>query len=88
MGKFGSKKLKLSVLPENWHTCFLEGADSYSDISCLNFKTQIYFWASVGQKSQSCLFCLKTDVHDPEDTDSYAEINFVNFKPKFIFGQS
>ena len=38
-GKYGPKKLKLSVLPENWYTWYLEDADSYSDISILNFKT-------------------------------------------------
>ena len=33
----GQKKSKLSILPENWHTWCLEDADSYSDISFLNF---------------------------------------------------
>ena len=54
-GKYGPKKLKLSVLPENWYTWYLEDADSYSDISILNFKTYIHFWANLGQKSQSWL---------------------------------
>ena len=39
LGKFGPKKSKSSVLPEKWHTWYLEDADSYSDISFLNFKT-------------------------------------------------
>ena len=38
-GKFGLKKSTLSILPENWHTCYLEDVDSYSKISFLNFKT-------------------------------------------------
>ena len=38
MGKFGWKKSKLFVLPENWHTEYLEDADSYCDISFLNFE--------------------------------------------------
>ena len=37
--KFGPKKSNLSILPENWHTCYLEDADSYFKISFLNFKT-------------------------------------------------
>ena len=36
--KFGPKKSKLFVLSENWHTWYLEDADTYSDISFLNFK--------------------------------------------------
>ena len=57
MAKFGPKKSKLSVLPENWHIWYLEYADSYSDIVFLNLK--IYFWANLGRKSQNCSFWLK-----------------------------
>ena len=57
MVKFGPKKSKLSVLPENWHIWYLEYADSYSDIVFLNLK--IYFWANLGRKSQNCSFWLK-----------------------------
>ena len=32
LGKFGPKKLKLSVLPENWHTWYLKDTNSYSNI--------------------------------------------------------
>ena len=39
LGKFLVKNLKLSVLLENCHTCYLEDADSSSDINCLSFKT-------------------------------------------------
>ena len=35
---FGLKKSKLSVLPEGWHTEYLEDADSYSSINLLNFQ--------------------------------------------------
>ena len=37
-GQILAKTSKLSVLPENWHTWYFEDADSYSDISFLNFK--------------------------------------------------
>ena len=57
--KFRPKNLKLFILTENWHTWYLEDADSYSDISFLNFQPKIHFWANLGQKGQSCLFCLK-----------------------------
>ena len=38
LGKFGPKKSKISVLPENWHTEYLKDADIYSDISFLNLQ--------------------------------------------------
>ena len=39
LGKFGSKNSKLSILSENWYTWYLKDADSYSNISFLNFKS-------------------------------------------------
>ena len=48
-----------SVLSENWHTWYLEDANSYSNISFMNFQLWIPFWANLGQKSQSCPFYLK-----------------------------
>ena len=33
LGKFGSNKSKLSVLPKNWHTWYLKDANTYSNIS-------------------------------------------------------
>ena len=59
LGKFGPKKLKLSVFPENWHAWNIDDADPYSNISFLNFRLSIHFWANLGQKSQSCLICLR-----------------------------
>ena len=67
LGKFGQKKIKFSVLPENWHAWYLENADSYFNIYFLNFKPKTNFWgrfwADLGQKSQICSFCLKTGTH-------------------------
>ena len=63
-GKFGSKRSKLSILTENWHTQYLKDDDSYSVINFLNFPPEIYFWANLGRKSQSCLFCLKIGIWD------------------------
>ena len=39
LGKFGPKKSNLFILPENWRTLYLEDADSFSEISFLNFET-------------------------------------------------
>ena len=61
--KFGPKKSNLSVLPENWHTWYLEDLNSYFNISFQNFQPKIHFWANLGQKTQSCLFCLKIGTH-------------------------
>ena len=35
------------------------GSDSYSGISFLIFQPLIHFWENLGQKYQSCPFCLK-----------------------------
>ena len=37
LGKFGPKKSKLSVLTENWYTCYLGSADSESGLRFLKF---------------------------------------------------
>ena len=39
LGKFGPKKSNLFILLENWHTWYLEDADSYFKISFLIFKS-------------------------------------------------
>ena len=39
LGKFKPKKSALSILPENWHTWYLEDTDSFFNTSFLNFKT-------------------------------------------------
>ena len=41
LGKFWPKNLKLSVLPESWHTEYLQYVDYYSDISFRKFQTLI-----------------------------------------------
>ena len=41
LGKFGSKNSKLSFWTENWHSWYIEDADSYSNISFMNFQTYI-----------------------------------------------
>ena len=63
LGKFGPKKSNLSVLPENWHTWYIEDDNSYFNISFQNLQSKIHFWANLSQKTQSCPFCLKIGTH-------------------------
>ena len=53
--KFRSKNLKLTILTENWHIWYIRGADSEPRHS----EPKIRFWANLGRKNQTCLFCLK-----------------------------
>ena len=51
--KFRWKNSKLSVLPENWHTWYLGGADSKSTLRFLKFRLQNTFLGKFGPKSQN-----------------------------------
>ena len=42
------------VLPENWYTCYPKVGDLCSNISFLNFKMWIHFWANLDRKTESC----------------------------------
>ena len=57
LGKFRPKTL--FVLPENWHTWYLENADSYFNVLFLNFKSKTSYWANLGKKSQIIPFARK-----------------------------
>ena len=61
--KFRWKNSKLSVLPENWHTWYLGGADSKSTIRFLKFRAQNLFLDKFGPKSKNCPFALKIGTH-------------------------
>ena len=63
LGKFGPKKSKLPVLTENWYIWYLKDADSYFNISFMNFYIQIPFWANLDQKNKNYLSCLKVGIH-------------------------
>ena len=48
LGKFGPKKSKFSILPENWHIWYLKEVNSCSGSSFLNLLSKIHFgqvWA-------------------------------------------
>ena len=86
--KFGSNKSKLTVLTENWHTWYLEDAGSYSNISFMNFRLLIPFWANLDQKSQNCLFCLKAGIHGISRMLTLTQhLFFFKFELKSIFGK-
>ena len=89
LGKFRPKKSKLSVLPENWQSWYLEDGDSYFNITFLNFQPKTDFWANLGQKTQSCPFCLKIGTNDISRMwILILTLVFWISKPKSIFGQS
>ena len=50
MSKFGPKKTKLSVLPENWHTWYLGGVDSESGLRYSKYQHQNPFFGKFGLK--------------------------------------
>ena len=82
-GQIWRTSLQLSVLTEKWHTEHLEDTDSYFVISFLNFLPEIYFWANLGWKSQSCLFCLKVPIRSiSRMLIPILVLVFLNFKPK------
>ena len=70
--KFGPKNSKLSILSENWYTWYLKDADSYSNISFLNFKSLFPFWANLGQK-KSKLSVLTENWHTWYLRSAYSE---------------
>ena len=79
---------KLFVFPENWNVWHLDNADSYYSSSFLNFWPQIHFRANLGQKSQSCSFCLKICTHVISRLLILVPtLVFWISKPKSIFGQ-
>ena len=79
-GKFRLKNTKLYFLAENWHLWYLKDADSYSNISLLNFLPQNQFLGKFALKK------LKLSVLSEswliwylEDVGSYSKISFLVF---------
>ena len=79
--KFRPKNSKLSILTENWPTCYLGGADSESRLRFLNFRPQNLFLCKFKPKKLR-LFVLPENWHRRylKDTDSYSNISFLNFQ--------
>ena len=58
------------------------------DLEFWNFNPKIHFWANFGQKSQSCLFCLKIGTHGIlRMLILIPTLIFWISNPYFIFGQ-
>ena len=85
MDKLGQKDSKLFILTENWHTWYIEGADSYSNNSFLELPTLDPLLDKFGLK-KSKLFVLPENWHTRtytqylEDVDSYFDISFLKFQ--------
>ena len=81
MGKFGPKKSKLFVLPENWHMEYLEDTDSYCDISFFEFPTLNLFLGKFGlEKSKLLVLPENQYIQYLDDADSYFDISFLKFQ--------
>ena len=89
MDKFGTKKSRLPVLTEDWHTWYLGSADFESGLRFWNSDPKIHFWANLGRKIQSCRFFLKTGTHDTLTMlILIPTLVFWISHPKSIFGQT
>ena len=55
LGIFGPQNYMLYVLPENWHTEYLNDVDSYSILVFWNSKPTSFFWANLSRESVLCL---------------------------------
>ena len=88
LDKFGPKNSKLFILTKNWHTWYIEDADSYSDNSFFELPTLNPFLGKFGLK-KSKLFVLPENWHTRTCTHSISKmlilisiLVFSNFKPK------
>ena len=76
----------MSILIENWHIWYIAGVDSESRLKFLKFRPKIYFWANLGPKIRSCLFCLKIGAHSISwMLIPNPDLDFYNFNPKIHF---
>ena len=78
--RFRPKNSKLSALTENWHTWYLGGADSGSELRFFKFRPQNPFLGKFGLK-KSKLSVLSENWHTwyLEVADSHSDINFLHF---------
>ena len=88
LDKFGPKNSKLFILTKNWHTWYIEDADSYSDNSFFELPTLNPFLGKFGLK-KSKLFVLPENWHTRTYTHSISKmlilisiLVFFNLKPK------
>ena len=72
----------LSILPENWHTWYLGGADSKSALRFLKYRPQNSFLGKFGPEKWKLSILLENRHPEyGEHADSYSDINFLIFLP-------
>ena len=77
----------MSVLPKNWHSWYIGGADSESRLRIAKFQPQNLFWGKFGPKRKNCPFCLKIDTRGIlEEQILPPELVFRKSEPKILFG--
>ena len=80
---------KLSVLTENWRTCYLEVQIPNPDFNFWNSDPRIHFWVNLGWKSQSFSFFLKIDTYGIlMMLILIPKLVFWISDPKYIFGKT
>ena len=85
-GQIWAKNSKLSILPENWQSWYIGGADSESRLRILKFQPQKFFWANLVWKSRSCLLGLRIGTHDIlKELILHPDLIFWNSDPKILF---
>ena len=85
LDKFGLKNSNFFILTENWHTWYVEDADSYSGNSFLIANPKSIFGQIWAEKVKAVCFAWKlahTHMHTQylEDVDSYFDISFLKFQ--------
>ena len=74
------------MLTKHLHTSYIGGADSKSRLRFLKFWHKIHFWANVGPKIQSSLFCLNICAHSiSRMLIPNLDLDFWNFDHKIHF---
>ena len=78
------RKIKLSILTENWHTWYFGEADSQSRLRFLKFRPQNQFLGKFGPKnSKLSILSENWQIWYLKDADSHSNIIFLNFKSQF-----
>ena len=85
LDKFGPKNSKLFILTKNWHTCYIEDADSYPTIVFWIVNPQSIFGQIWAKKVKAVYFAWKfahrhKHTQYLEGVDSYFNISFLKFQ--------
>ena len=84
--KFRLKNKKLSFLKKTWHARCIKMLIPNADLDFWNSDPKFHFWANLGLKIQSSLFCLKMGTHSiSRMLIPNPDLDFWNFDPKIHF---